>query len=71
LALVKRTEWGMETEEAIMAALTSLNSGGVAAEFHAVRMTNEASGNTWSVPSLHPVHIELMTQGDPQLGDGE
>lgn len=71
LASTLSPEWGMGAEEAIVAALTSLNGGGVAAEFRAVRMTNESSGNTWSVPSLNPVHIELLSGGSPQLESGE
>lgn len=70
LALEKRAEWGLEPDAAIMQGLTSLNGGGVAVEFRAVRMTNETSGNTWSVPSLTPVHIELLGS-DPQIEGGE
>jgi hypothetical protein len=71
LALEKAPEWGIEPEQAIIAALTSLNGGGVAAEFRAMRMTNEQSGNTWSVPSLTPVHIELLTEETTQIESGE
>ena len=70
LALTLAPEWGMGPDEAVVAALTSLNGGGVAAEFRSVRMSNEQSGNTWSVPSLTPVHIELLSGNDPQIEEG-
>ena len=68
LALAKAPEWGLSSSEAINAALTSLVGGGVAAEWRIHRVTNEDSGNTWSVPAATPVHIELLTSDStPQV----
>ena len=72
LSLQMSPEWGLEPNAAIMQGLTSLNGGGVAAEFRAIRVTNEKSGRTWSVPSLNPVHIELLTADETeQIESGE
>ena len=68
LALAKAPEWGISGQEAITAALTSLVGGGVAAEWRIHRVTNEESGNTWSVPAATPVHIELLAaDSTPQV----
>ncbi len=70
LSLTLAPEWGLEPAAAVIAGLTSLNGGGVAAEFRAIRVTNESSGNTWSVPSLDPVHIELLSNDTEQIESG-
>jgi hypothetical protein len=70
LAIAKSGEWGLSVPEAINAALTSLVGGGVAAEWRIHRVTNEESGNTWSVPAATPVHIELL-KDEPQIEDGK
>jgi hypothetical protein len=71
LAAGMAPEWGVNAEQAIVEALTSLQGGGVAAEFRAIRVSNEQSGNTWTVPSLNPVHIERMSGTDAQIEGGE
>lgn len=71
LSLQKSVEWGLEPDAAVIAGLTSLAGGGVAAEFRAIRVTNEQRGNTWTVPSLNPVHIELLGSNEPQIESGE
>ncbi len=70
LAIAKSAEWNMTIPEAINAALTSLVSGGVAAEWRVHRVTNEESGNTWSVPAATPVHIELLTDKPENFIEG-
>ena len=59
LALQNSVEWGQQPQEAIRTALNALNEGLVAASFRIVRATNENNGNTWSVPVIEPVHIEV------------
>jgi len=67
LALSLAPEWGMEPEQAIVAALTALNNGMVAAEFRIFRNTNENNGQTWSIPVITPVHIETGLVDDKQM----
>jgi len=71
LSLQLAPEWGLEPEAAVIAGLTSLAGGGVAAEFRIVRVTNETMGNTWSVPTLTPIHIELLGADLPQIEEPE
>jgi hypothetical protein len=71
LALAKAPEWGLTGPQAITAALTSLVGGGVAAEWRIHRVTNEESGNTWSVPAATPVHIELLTDDSTKQVEAE
>ena len=71
LAQKKAPEWDMTPSQAIIAALASLNGGGVAAEFGVYRQSNETSGNTWSVPRITPVHIELLTNEQPAIAEGD
>jgi hypothetical protein len=59
LALQHQTEWGLGPQEAIRVALNALAEGLVAASFRIVRATNENNGQTWSVPVIEPVHIEV------------
>lgn len=59
LALKNSVEWGVGPQEAIRIALNALNEGLVAAAFRIKRATNENNGNTWSVPVIEPVHIEV------------
>ena len=59
LALKNAPEWGVSPQEAIRMALNALAEGLVACNFRIVRATNESNGNTWSVPVIEPVHIEV------------
>ena len=72
LALKNAPEWGKTPQEAIRIALNALNEGLVAANFRIVRATNENNGNTWSVPVVEPVHIEVPGAEDtPAIEAGE
>ena len=66
-------EWGFTTpEEAIRAALTSYNLGGVAAEFRVLKATNDKGDRTWGVVSLTPVYVETNFDEAPvQLEAGD
>ena len=59
LALKNAVDWGQSPQEAIRTALNALNEGLVAAAFSIKRAMNESNGNTWSVPVIEPVHIEV------------
>lgn len=74
LAAGKATEWGVSQSEAINIALTSYNLGGVAAEFRILRAQNEDKSRSWSVVSATPIHIEPLTEDEPEapaLGAGD
>ncbi len=64
-------EWGFNTvEEAVGAALTSFQLGGVAAEFRLLRAQNEDRSRSWNVISLTPVWVNTDFENLQQLGDG-
>lgn len=72
LAIKNAADWGQQPQEAIRTALNALNEGLVAANFRIMRATNENNGQTWSVPVIEPVHIEVPNvEAKPALEAGE
>jgi len=65
-------EGEVEQNKAIIAAMTSLTLGGVAADVRILPAENKETKTSWSVLSFDPIHVEPMT-GDDQIliGDGE
>lgn len=71
LAVEKAPEWGIEPDAAVLLALTSLASGGVAAEARIYRQTSSNKAFSWSIVSFNPIHIEPPTGSTLALDDGE
>lgn len=68
-AMKKAIEEGTDPSKAVLDAMTALRLGGVVAAVYLRTASNKERGNSWTVVSFEPYHVELGTE-QPTLADG-
>jgi hypothetical protein len=70
-AVAKAKETKANPAATVSAALESLGAGGVIAEVRILKAENKSAGQTWSLLSFDPIHVEPVATAGPALEAGE